>query len=109
KAIVFTEYRDTLAALRDAFAAHPQLREAFVELTGGLTARQRRSRIARFNEPTCRVLLATDAASEGLNLQEHCRRLYHFELPWNPNRLEQRNGRIDRHGQTRPPIIRYLF
>src|SRR5262249_35550991 len=38
-----------------------------------------------------------------------CCRLYHFELPWNPNRLEQRNGRIDRHGQTRPPIIRYLF
>jgi superfamily II DNA or RNA helicase len=109
KTIVFTEYRDTLATLRDAFAAHPQLREAFVELTGGLTARQRRSRIERFNEPTCRVLLATDAASEGLNLQEHCRRLYHFELPWNPNRLEQRNGRIDRHGQTRPPIIRYLF
>ncbi|HWP56923.1 MAG TPA: helicase-related protein [Candidatus Acidoferrales bacterium] len=109
KAIVFTEYRDTLGALRDAFAAHPQLREAFVELTGGLTARQRRSRIARFNEPDCRVLLATDAASEGLNLQEHCCRLYHFELPWNPNRLEQRNGRIDRHGQTRSPIIRYLF
>ncbi|MBI4529871.1 MAG: DEAD/DEAH box helicase family protein [Deltaproteobacteria bacterium] len=109
KAIVFTEYRDTLAALRDAFAAHPQLREGFVELTGGLTARQRRSRIARFNEASCRVLLATDAASEGLNLQEHCCRLYHFELPWNPNRLEQRNGRIDRHGQTRPPILRYLF
>lgn len=109
KAIIFTEYRDTLAALRDAFTAHPQLRDSFVELVGGLTARQRRSRIARFNEPNCRVLLATDAASEGLNLQEHCCRLYHFELPWNPNRLEQRNGRIDRHGQTRSPIIRYLF
>ncbi|HXF76894.1 MAG TPA: helicase-related protein, partial [Methylomirabilota bacterium] len=109
KAIVFTEYRDTLRALRDAFAAHAQLRHSFAELTGGLTGRQRLSRIARFNEPTCRVLLATDAASEGLNLQEHCCRLYHFELPWNPNRLEQRNGRIDRHGQTRPPIIRYLF
>jgi superfamily II DNA or RNA helicase len=109
KAIVFTEYRDTLAALRDAFTAHPQLRDGFVELTGGLTARQRRSRITRFNEASCRVLLATDAASEGLNLQGHCCRLYHFELPWNPNRLEQRNGRIDRHGQTRPPIIRYLF
>lgn len=109
KAIVFTEYRDTLAALREAFEAHPVLRNAFVELTGGLSARQRRQRIARFHEATCRVLLATDAASEGLNLQERCCRLYHVELPWNPNRLEQRNGRIDRHGQTRPPIIRYLF
>ncbi len=109
KAIVFTEYRDTLSALRDAFAAHPQLRESFCELTGGLSARQRKARIARFHEPDCRVLLATDAASEGLNLQHQCRRLYHFELPWNPNRLEQRNGRIDRHGQTRAPVIRYLF
>lgn len=109
KAIVFTEYRDTLAALREAFQAHAGLREAFAELIGGLSPRQRRQRIARFHEPGCRVLLATDAASEGLNLQEHCCRLYHMELPWNPNRLEQRNGRIDRHGQTRPPIIRYLF
>lgn len=109
KAIVFTEYRDTLAALRMAFEAHPVLRNAFVELTGGLSPRQRRQCIARFHEATCRVLLATDAASEGLNLQERCCRLYHVELPWNPNRLEQRNGRIDRHGQTRRPIIRYLF
>lgn len=109
KAIVFTEYRDTLAALRETFAAHPLLQGAFAELTGGLSARQRRLCIARFHATDCRILLATDAASEGLNLQEHCRRLYHFELPWNPNRLEQRNGRIDRHGQTRPPVIRYLF
>ena len=109
KAIIFTEYRDTLTALREAFAPHPVLHDAYAELTGGLTGRQRRQRIARFHEPGCSVLLATDAASEGLNLQEHCRRLYHFELPWNPNRLEQRNGRIDRHGQTRSPIIRYLF
>lgn len=109
KAIVFTEYRDTLSALRDAFSAHPQLQGTFVELTGVLTARQRRQRIARFHSPDYRILLATDAASEGLNLQDQCRRLYHFELPWNPNRLEQRNGRIDRHGQTQEPIIRYLF
>lgn len=109
KAIVFTEYRDTLDALRKAFSAHPVLAESFVELTGGLTARQRRMRIAGFHEPDCRILLATDAASEGLNLQEQCRRVYHFELPWNPNRLEQRNGRVDRHGQTRSPIVRYLF
>lgn len=109
KAIVFTEYRDTLASLREAFLAHPVLRGAYAELTGGLSPRQRQQRIARFHEPGCRVLLATDAASEGLNLQERCCRLYHVELPWNPNRLEQRNGRIDRHGQTRPPIIRYLF
>lgn len=109
KAIVFTEYRDTLSSLREAFQAHEGLRDAFVELTGGLSPRQRRQRVAQFQDATCHILLATDAASEGLNLQERCRRLYHMELPWNPNRLEQRNGRIDRHGQTRRPIIRYLF
>lgn len=109
KAIVFTEYRDTLESLREAFERHEALRGAFVELTGGLSPRQRKARIVRFHETDCRVLLATDAASEGLNLQHRCCRLYHFELPWNPNRLEQRNGRIDRHGQTRPPDIRYLF
>ncbi len=109
KAIVFTEYRDTLDALRSLLAQDPAFGNAFVELTGGLSARQRKARIARFHEPDCRILLATDAASEGLNLQKHCHRLYHVELPWNPNRLEQRNGRIDRHGQTQPPLIKYLF
>ena len=51
------------------------------------------------DESPVRILLATDAASEGIDLQNHCHRLVHFEIPWNPNRLEQRNGRIDRHGQ----------
>ncbi len=109
KAIVFTEYRDTLEALREALTVDPVFEQRVVELTGGLTARQRRDRIAAFAASECRVLLATDAASEGLNLQHHCRRLYHLELPWNPNRLEQRNGRIDRYGQRRTPQIAYLF
>src|SRR5258707_7029668 len=46
-----------------------------------------------------RILLATDAASEGINLQNHCWQLIHYEIPWNPNRMEQRNGRVDRFGQ----------
>ncbi len=56
-----------------------------------------------------RLLLATDATSEGLNLQNHCRYLVHMELPWNPNRLEQRNGRIDRHGQRADEVFCYHF
>jgi len=56
-----------------------------------------------------RVLVATDAAGEGLNLQKHCHRIIHFELPWNPNRLEQRNGRIDRYGQQHTPVIGFLY
>jgi len=109
KAIVFTEYLDTLEAVRDALNANASFAGRFTELTGGLTPRQRRDRIAAFATPECRVLLATDAASEGLNLQQFCRKLYHVELPWNPNRLEQRNGRIDRYGQRRTPQIAYLF
>jgi hypothetical protein len=109
KAIVFTEYLDTLEAVRDTLNGDAAFAGRFAELTGGLTPRQRRDRIASFATPECRVLLATDAASEGLNLQQLCRRLYHVELPWNPNRLEQRNGRIDRYGQRRTPQIAYLF
>ena len=56
-----------------------------------------------FNDPAdpVRVLVATDAASEGLNLQATARYLLHYDIPWNPSRLEQRNGRLDRHGQAR--------
>jgi hypothetical protein len=52
-----------------------------------------------------RILLATDAASEGIDLQNHCHRIIHMEIPWNPNRLEQRNGRLDRHGQTKDVLV----
>jgi len=60
-----------------------------------------------FNDPDSpvRILIATDAASEGLNLQQTARLLLHYEIPWNPSRLEQRNGRLDRHGQARDVTI----
>src|SRR5437764_5674106 len=60
-------------------------------------------------EAKVRILLATDAASEGIDLQNHCSRLIHYEIPWNPNRLEQRNGRIDRHGQRASEVNIYHF
>jgi SNF2 family DNA or RNA helicase len=109
KAIIFTEYLDTLSAIKTALASKPEFKDCFVELTGGLSSKKRQTRLAEFETSEKRFLLATDAASEGLNLQQSCRRIYHFELSWNPNRMEQRNGRVDRHGQTRNPIIRYLF
>jgi len=109
RVIVFTEYLDTLAALVERLDATPELAGRYVVLRGGLSRKQRRARQERFEAGATRVLLATDAASEGLNLQRHCRRVLHVELPWNPNRLEQRNGRVDRYGQTRNPEIRYLF
>src|SRR3954462_10289303 len=56
-----------------------------------------------------RILLATDAASEGIDLQNYCSRLVHLEIPWNPNRMEQRNGRVDRHGQNAEAVNIYHF
>ena len=78
-------------------------------LRGGLSGRQRLHIQEQFEQPHTQILLATDAASEGLNLQRFCHRVIHFELPWNPNRLEQRNGRIDRYGQVHNPEVRYLY
>ncbi len=109
KVIVFTEYRDTLEAIRKRLDQEPDLSGSHVVLTGGLTRNQRLRRQDEFAKPEIRIMLATDAASEGLNLQYHCRRVIHFELPWNPNRLEQRNGRVDRYGQKREPIVKYLY
>lgn len=109
RVIVFTEYLDTLEAIRERIERDGDLVGKAVVLKGGMTGNQRLRVQARFEEPEIRILLATDAASEGLNLQRCCRRVIHVELPWNPNRLEQRNGRVDRYGQTRPPEIRYLY
>jgi superfamily II DNA or RNA helicase len=94
-AIVFTEYRDTLLHLRS------RLGVACAILHGGLSREERKAELASFAEAKRRVLLATDAAGEGLNLQAGCRVVINLELPWNPMRLEQRIGRVDRIGQRR--------
>ena len=95
-AIVFTEYRDTLASLQQQLS-----RFDTCVLHGGLTAAERARVIHEFTHGRRRVLLATDAASEGLNLQERCRLVIHLEVPWTPTRIEQRVGRVDRIGQNR--------
>lgn len=96
-AIVFTEYRDTLARLQQVLAA-AGLRAAAMH--GGQAPAERAAIQQAFNERGV-VLLATDAAAEGLNLQARCRTVVHYELPWNPSRIEQRTGRVDRIGQRR--------
>src|SRR5208283_4057267 len=63
----------------------------------------------RFRTEHRLVLVSTDAAAEGLNLHQRCHHLIHLELPFNPNRLEQRNGRIDRYGQKHEPQVKYLY
>ena len=95
--IIFTEYRDTLDAIRGAVAG---LRNAAM-LHGGQTPLERRLSIDTFLSGGADVMLATDAGSEGLNLQGCSRVVVNLELPWSPIRLEQRIGRVDRIGQTR--------
>lgn len=100
KLIVFTEHRDTLEYLAERISSSIGDPEAVVTIHGG-TSRARRQEIrATFaHDPRCQVLLATDAAGEGLNLQV-AHLMVNYDLPWNPNRLEQRFGRIHRIGQT---------
>lgn len=103
RAIWFTEYKDTLDYLNARLAAagivSPQARSLF----GGSSLVERAEVRESFNDPRdpVRLLVATDVAAEGLNLQTSCRYVVHYEVPWNPMRLEQRNGRVDRHGQAR--------
>jgi len=108
--ILFTEYKTTLDHLeRRLCAAYGEVprKGALRVLYGGMDQKERDAIKAAFNDPedSVRVLLATDAAAEGLNLQETARHLLHFDVPWNPSRLEQRNGRLDRHGQARDVTV----
>ena len=85
-----------------------------IEIIDGLTSGPRRREIQRrFNadpaKDPLRILIATDAAREGLNLQAHCTDLFHFDLPWNPGRIEQRNGRIDRKLQPASEVNCHYF
>ena len=78
--------------------------------TGGMDQSDREHVKAAFNDPASpvRVLVATDAACEGLNLHRTARYLLHYDCPWNPSRLEQRNGRIDRYGQARDVAVHHF-
>jgi superfamily II DNA or RNA helicase len=93
-ALVFTEYRDTLERVS------AQLGGDVVHLHGGMTPSEREEAAERFTSGHAIVMLATDAASEGLNLQRRCHLVVNLELPWSPVRLEQRIGRVDRIGQS---------
>jgi superfamily II DNA or RNA helicase len=109
KVIIFTEYSDTVQAIAHSLDETNHYKGKYCLLTGDLPPGARDGIIAEFAHPEKVFLVATDAAGEGLNLHKHCHRMVHFELPWNPNRLEQRNGRIDRYGQTKPPLIGFLY
>jgi hypothetical protein len=115
--LVFTEYADTKVYLRRilaaAFAGTVEGDRRLLEFHGGMSDAQREQVQRAFNSPPhehpVRVLLATDAAREGVNLQGHCADLFHFDVPWNPARMEQRNGRIDRTLQESPEVRCHYF
>jgi SNF2 family DNA or RNA helicase len=100
KLIVFTEHRDTLNYIVMKIRGLLGSEEAVVMIHGGVKREERRKVQELFrNDPIVRVLVATDAAGEGVNLQ-NAHLMVNYDLPWNPNRLEQRFGRIHRIGQT---------
>lgn len=105
--VVFTEYKTTLDDLYARLTQRYPEPGRVLQLYGGMSDAERDPIRAAFNDPahSVRILLATDAASEGLNLQQTARYLLHYDIPWNPARLEQRNGRLDRHGQARDVTV----
>ena len=118
RVLIFTENREGTKrflkrALESAIEGTDRADER-IEVIDGLTGGPRRKEIQRrFNTPPARdplrILLATDAAREGLNFQAHCTDLFHFDLPWNPGRIEQRNGRIDRKLQPAHEVRCHYF
>ena len=118
RVLIFTENREGtkryLRKLLEAAIAGTDRAAERIAAIDGLTAGHRRKEIQRrFNDDPARdplrILLATDAAREGLNFQAHCTDLFHFDLPWNPGRIEQRNGRIDRKLQPAAEVRCHYF
>ena len=100
KLVLFTEHRDTLGYLHDRITSLLGRAESVVSIHGGVGREDRlKAQEAFRHDPQVQVLLATDAAGEGINLQR-AHLMVNYDLPWNPNRLEQRFGRIHRIGQT---------
>jgi len=100
KLVLFTEHRDTLSYLENRITTLLGRKEAVVMIHGGMGREERLKAQEAFKfDPEVQVLLATDAAGEGINLQR-AHLMVNYDLPWNPNRLEQRFGRIHRIGQT---------
>lgn len=102
--IIFTEYRATQTWLAEILRSRGLGGDLLGLLHGGMNEKKREHLKAAFqaapHRHPLRILLATDSASEGIDLQKHCHRIIHFDIPFNPNRLEQRIGRVDRQGQS---------
>ncbi len=120
RVLVFTEYRETQDALAAALAKdfkikyspkfEQQAKQALATINGSCPDIHLMKTVEAFGTGAAnvRMLLATDVASEGVNLHHQCHNIIHYDLPWSIITLIQRNGRIDRFGQTESPVLRYL-
>jgi SNF2 family DNA or RNA helicase len=102
KLVIFTEHKDTLLYLEERLTKSGGYKVATIH--GGKMVDERRQAQWDFAKPETQILIATDAAGEGINLQ-FCRLLINWDIPWNPNRLEQRMGRIHRYGQKQDVLV----
>lgn len=101
KLVVFTEHKDTLLYLQERLSNNGY---AVAVIHGGMSVDERREAQYQFMTGKAQILIATDAAGEGINLQ-FCRLLINWDIPWNPNRLEQRMGRVHRYGQKNDVMV----
>ncbi|GAB4297117.1 MAG: helicase-related protein [Oscillatoriaceae cyanobacterium] len=110
--ILWCRYIATATYLADALKQKLEKKGSqirVIAITGELSDSEREIRLNELKSYPQRVLVATDCLSEGVNLQEHFNAVIHYDLPWNPNRLEQREGRVDRYGQMAPVVKSYLL
>jgi SNF2 family DNA or RNA helicase len=114
--LLFTDYVDTKRYLErqlQELLGEEEADRRVASFSGGMSEDNRERLKACFNadpdQEPLRILIATDAAREGVNLQNHCKHLIHFDIPWNPSKLEQRNGRIDRKLQQAPQVWCHYF
>lgn len=113
RVVVFTEYRDTQRWLMQILGQEGFDADHVNALHGGMSVDEREEVRRRFQRPVgpdnpVRILIATDAAGEGIDLQDYCHRLVNYDIPFNPNKLEQRIGRIDRYGQRYEPEVSHF-
>ena len=112
KVLVFTEYKDTLEYLEREISQSDLFKKnrwKTCVIHGGMDQDEREEAQRMFDQPDTKVMVATDAAGEGINLHWSCHLMVNYELPWNPNRIEQRIGRLHRYGQKREVKVYNLF
>lgn len=111
RVVIFTERIETMKFLAKQLRTDLNLStEQIVEISGSYSDEEQQKIVEDFgrDEAKVRILVASDVASEGLNLHYLCHRLFHFDIPWSLMVFQQRNGRVDRYGQKHQPDLRYL-